>query len=414
MKYEDFVSKSHKPKRSDIVCEFYVEPNRVSTKYAAGGVAAESSIGTWTELKTMHKYVQRKAATVFDIKPAGGSKGRGANIKIAYPIDLFEPGSVPNLLSSVAGNVFGLKEVRNLRLNDIFLSRKYVKSFEGPRYGIEGVRKVLDVEDRPLIGTIIKPKLGLRTEHHAKVAHNAWVGGCDIVKDDENLANQSFNGFTKRLKATLKMRDMAERETREKKAYLPNITAETDKMIRRAKYIRESGGRYAMVDVLTVGWSALQTVREHSFGLIIHGHRAMHAALTKNTKHGISMKVIAKLCRLVGVDQLHVGTAVGKMSEGREEVVQNIAALKDRMHGLRKVMPVASGGLHPLLIPQLVEIFGKDVIIQMGGGIHGHPKGTYAGAAAARQALSAVEDKISIKRYAESHKELKAAIEKWG
>jgi ribulose-bisphosphate carboxylase large chain len=410
MKYEDFVSKSYKPKRSDVICDFYLEPNRVSIKYAAGGVAAESSIGTWTELKTMHKYVQRKAAKVFDIKPSGS----GANIKVAYPVDLFELGSVPNLLSSVAGNVFGLKELRNLRLNDITLPRKFVASFDGPRHGVEGVRSVLGIHDRPLVGTIIKPKLGLKTDHHAKVAYDAWMGGCDIVKDDENLADQGFNRFAKRLKATLKMRDLAERNTREKKAYLPNITADTDKMIRRAKYVREQGGRYAMVDVLTVGWAALQTVREHSFGLIIHGHRAMHAAITKNKKHGISMKVIAKLSRLVGVDQLHVGTAVGKMSEGREEVLENVTALKERMFGLKKVMPVASGGLHPLLIPKLVEIFGKDVIIQMGGGIHGHPKGTHAGAVATRQALSAIEDKISIKRYAESHKELNAAIEKWG
>jgi ribulose-bisphosphate carboxylase large chain len=409
MKYEDFVKKSYKPKRSDVVCEFYVEPNRVSTKYAAGGVAAESSIGTWTDVKTMHKYVQRKAATVFDIRPFGN----GANVKIAYPIELFELGNIPNLLSSVAGNVFGLKELRNLRLNDIVLPRKFVKSFDGPRYGIEGVRKVLDVEDRPLVGAIIKPKLGLRTEHHAKVAYNAWVGGCDIVKDDENLANQSFNQFTKRTRATLNMRNIAERDTRERKAYLPNITADTDKMIRRAKYVRESGGRYAMVDVLTVGWAAVQTIRENSFGLIIHAHRAMHAAITKNKKHGISMKVFAKLLRLVGVDQLHVGTAVGKMNESREEVLENVAALKERAFGLKKVMPVASGGLHPLLMPKLVEIFGKDLIIQMGGGIHGHPKGTIAGATAARQALSAIEDKISIKRYAESHKELKAAVEKW-
>lgn len=410
MKYEDFVKKSHKPKRSDVVCSFYFEPNRVSTKYAAGGIAAESSIGTWTELKTMHKYVKRKAATVFDIKPAGS----GANIKIAYPIDLFEPGSVPNLLSSVAGNVFGLKELKNLRLNDIVLPKKFVESFDGPRYGIDGVRSVFGVHDRPLVGTIIKPKLGLRTDHHAKVAYDAWMGGCDIVKDDENLADQSFNRFTKRMKATLKMRNMAERSTREKKAYLPNITADTDKMIRRAKYIREQGGRYAMVDVLTVGWSALQTVRENSFGLIIHAHRAMHAAFTKNKKHGISMRVIAKLCRIVGVDQLHVGTAVGKMGEGHDEVLENISALKESMFGFKKVMPVASGGLHPLLMPKLVEIFGKDVIIQMGGGIHGHPKGTLAGAVAARQALSAIQDKVSIKRYAESHKELKAAVEKWG
>jgi len=410
MKYEDFVNKSYKPKRNDVICGFYVEPNRVSMKYAAGGVAAESSIGTWTEVKTMHKYVERKAATVFEIK----GRKRQAQIKIAYPIELFELGNIPNLLSSVAGNVFGLKELKNLRLNDIALPRKLVKSFKGPRYGIEGIRRVLDIEDRALVGTIIKPKLGLRTAHHAKIAYNAWVGGCDIVKDDENLADQSFNKFSKRVKTTLKLCGLAERKTRERKAYLPNITAETDKMIRRAKYVKELGGRYAMVDVLTVGWAALQTLREHSFGLILHAHRAMHAAITKNPKHGISMKVFAKLLRLIGIDQLHVGTAVGKMSETREEVLENVHALKQKMYGMKKVMPVASGGLHPLLIPTITKIFGKDVIIQMGGGIHGHPMGTRAGAVATRQALCAIDKGVPLKKCAAEHKELKAAIKKWG
>ncbi len=410
MKYEDFVNKSYKPKRSDVICSFYLEPNRVSTKYAAGGVAAESSIGTWTELKTMHKYIEKIAATVFEIK---GDK-RQATIKIAYPIRLFDLGNMPNILSSIAGNVFGLKELKNLRLSDITLPKKLVKSFKGPRYGISGIRRILDIENRPIIGTIIKPKLGLRTAHHAKTAYNAWVGGCDIVKDDENLANQSFNRFSKRVNATLKMRDLAERKTRERKAYLPNITAETDDMIRWAKYVKEHGGRYAMVDVLTVGWSALQTLREHSFGLILHAHRAMHAAITKNPRHGISMKVFAKLLRIVGVDQLHVGTAVGKMNESREEVLENIHALTDKMYDIKKVMPVASGGLHPLIIPAVTKIFGKDVIIQMGGGVHGHPGGTRAGAMAVRQALHAIENKVSLKKYAVNHKELKAAIKKWG
>lgn len=407
MKYEDFVNKNYKPKRSDVICSFYLEPNRVSIKYAAGGVAAESSIGTWTELKTMHKYVERIAATVFEIK----GRNRQATIKIAYPIKLFELGNMPNILSSIAGNVFGLKELKNLRLNDITLPKKLVKSFKGPRYGIDGIRKTLDIEDRVLLGTIIKPKLGLRTVHHAKIAYNAWIGGCDIVKDDENLANQSFNRFSKRVKATLKMRDLAERKTRERKAYLPNITAETDDMIRRVKYVKEHGGRYAMIDVLTVGFAALQTLREHSFGLIIHGHRAMHAAITKNPRHGISMKVFAKLSRLVGVDQLHVGAAVGKMSETKEEVLENIHALKDKMYDVKKVMPVASGGLHPVLVPKIIKLFGKDVVIQMGGGIHAI--GTKIGAKAAKQSIEATIEGISLKQYAKTHPELKKALNRW-
>ncbi len=116
-------------------------------------------------------------------------------IKIAYPVELFEAGNMPCILSSIAGNIFGMKAVKNLRLEDISFPEKIVKSFKGPKFGINGVRKVLKVRKRPLVGTIIKPKVGLNPDKHAKVAYEAWVGGCDIVKDDENLTNQKFNPF---------------------------------------------------------------------------------------------------------------------------------------------------------------------------------------------------------------------------
>ena len=175
MKYEDFVDTNHTPDESDLICDFYLDAQDMKFKTAAGGVAAESSVGTWTELSTLKPYVERLHATVFEII--------GSNIRIAYPIQLFEPGNMPNILSSIAGNVFGLKGI-SLRLNDIHFPVQLLKSFKGPKYGITGVRQVLKVKERPLVGTIVKPKLGLVTEDHADVAYDAWIGGCDIVKDD--------------------------------------------------------------------------------------------------------------------------------------------------------------------------------------------------------------------------------------
>ncbi|MCD6264106.1 type III ribulose-bisphosphate carboxylase [Candidatus Bathyarchaeota archaeon] len=402
----DFVDSSYRPSEEDLICDFYLEPLDMSIEEAAGAVAAESSIGTWTELTTLRRYVERLRATVFYVK--------GNHIRVAYPLELFEPGNMPNLLSSVAGNIFGLGALRRLRLNDIHLPEVLVRSFRGPRYGIGGVRGLLRVSERPLVGTIIKPKLGLRTEDHARVAYDAWVGGCDLVKDDENLSSQSFNRFEDRVVESLEMRDRAEEETGERKAYLPNVTAETGEMLRRAEFVEEHGGRYVMVDILTCGFSALQTLRERDFSLIIHAHRAGHAAFTKDPRHGISMGVIAKLARVVGVDQLHVGTAVGKMSEGREEVTENAEALRGEMHGLKPVLPVASGGLHPRLVPALMEILGHDIVIQAGGGIHGHPDGTVSGARAMRQAVEAVMQGLSLEEYAEEHGELRRALERWG
>jgi len=405
LRYIDFVDSNYTPKITDIICDFYVEPDGISLVEAAGGVAAESSIGTWTELTTTKPYVEEHAARVFNIE--------GNNISVAYPIELFEPGNMPNILSSVAGNVFGLRALKSLRLNNIHFPPELVKSFKGPKYGVNGIRQLLNVKDRPLIGTIIKPKLGLKTKDHAKVAYNAWVGGCDIVKDDENLSSQNFNTFHGRIVATLEMRDRAEEETGEKKVYMANITSETKEMLKRAQFVKDNCGRYVMIDILTCGFSALQTVREKDLDLVIHAHRAGHAAFTKNPRHGISMRVIAKTARIIGVDQLHVGTVVGKMSESREEVAENCKALMAEMASSKKVLPVASGGLHPGLVPALMSFFGKDFVIQAGGGIHGHSGGTFSGATAMRQAVDATLQSISLKQYAKTHKELQIALKLW-
>ncbi|MEM2954278.1 MAG: type III ribulose-bisphosphate carboxylase [Candidatus Bathyarchaeia archaeon] len=401
----DFVDLRYKSQENDVICEFYIEPEGISIEEAAGGIAAESSIGTWTELTTEKEYVRELAARVFEIN--------GNHVKIAYPLELFEYGNTPNILSSIAGNIFGLKTIKNLRLNNVNFPSKLIKSFKGPKFGIDGIRKLFKVYDRPFVGTIIKPKLGLKTADHARVAYEAWVGGCDIVKDDENLSSQKFSQFEDRVAKTLESRDKAEDEMGEKKVYLANVTAETMEMLRRTEFVLAQGGEYIMVDILTCGFSALQTLRENDFNLVIHGHRAGHAAFTKDPKHGISMRVIAKVARIIGVDQLHVGTVVGKMRETNEEVRENIEALKMRLNGLKPSLPVASGGLHPRMVPTLIKFFGKDFVIQAGGGIHGHRNGTSAGATAMRQAVDAAMRGIALEEYAKTYKELKTALQIW-
>ena len=405
MRYIDFVDLMYKPLDTDLVSTFLVEPDGIGLEEAAGGVAAESSIGTWTELTTTKPYVERLAARVFALD--------GNIARIAYPIELFEEGNMPNVLSSIAGNVFGLRALKNLRLLDIEIPAALIRSFKGPKYGIQGIRELLNVPHRPLVGTIIKPKLGLKTVDHAQVAYEAWAGGCDIVKDDENLSGQSFNPFEERVVQTLESRDRAENETGERKVYMPNITSDAQTMLNRAEFVVTHGGEYVMVDILTCGFSALQTLRDQEFKLIIHAHRAGHAAFTKNLSHGIAMRPIVKMSRIIGVDQLHVGTVVGKMFETAQEVLENVEACKNPLNGLNPVLPVASGGLHPGLVPALMETFGNDFVIQAGGGIHGHTNGTYSGATAMRQAVQAVLDGKTLEEYAETCRELREALNLW-
>jgi len=389
---QEFINLKYRPRKTDLICLFRVEPNRVSLKEAAKNIALESSIGTWTDVKSEKDYVKKLAAKVFSISPKTG------NVKIAYPSALFEKGNAPNILSSIAGNIFGMKIVKNLRLED---------------------------KSRPLLGTIIKPKLGLKIKDHAEVAYESWKGGCDLVKDDENLASQKFNEFEDRLARSLEKANQAEHETGEKKVYLINVTAETKEMMKRAQLVEDLGGKFVMIDIITAGFSALQSLREADFKLAIHAHRAMHAAFTRNKKHGISMMVLADLARLIGVDTLHIGTVVGKLqgtlkevSEIQEEIEKKkVKATHTRLSQnwgkIKPTLAVSSGGLHPGHVPYLIKHLGKDLVIQMGGGIHGHPNGTLRGAIAARQAIESVLKKQTLEKYAKTHIELKDALKFW-
>lgn len=430
MQYIDYVNLRYKPKRSDLICEFYVEPTKKETlKRAAGAVASESSVGTWTDVTTSTPNCKRIAAKVYDLD------FRNNVAKIAYPSELFEPGNMPQILSSIAGNIFGMRIVNNLKLLDIHFPDQIIRSFKGPHLGIFGIRKKLRIIERPFVGTIVKPKVGLNSTQQAKVAFNAWLGGCDIVKDDENLSNMRFNKFTDRVDKVLKAKEKAEKLTGERKMYMPNITAETVEMVKRMRYVKDAGGICVMIDILTLGWSAVQTVRNYNedYKLVLHAHRAGHAALTRNNKHGISMLTIAKCARLIGVDQLHIGTVVGKM-HGRAEVpiideeieesmivpktgmtlIKGGHVLEQDWHNIKPVFAVCSGGLNPLHAPYLIHHLGRNIIMQFGGGIHGHPKGTIAGATAARQAVDATLKGFSLEEYAKNHKELAQVLEKWG
>ncbi len=421
--YLEFIDKKYKPKEDDLIAYYYYEPNRMSNVECIGRIASESSIGTWTTLSTLTKkiYEMRARAYWYDKN----------YVKIAYPLILWEEGSVPQLLSGIAGNIFGMKAVKNLRLIDATLPRKYIRHFKGPNYGQRAIKKIFKRKHGPIVATVPKPKIGMTSEQHAKVAYEAWTGGVDCVKDDENLSSQRFNRFEKRVALLAKMRDKAEKETGEIKDAFINTTAPNLKELeRRIRLIHDHGFKYFMIDIITSGFTAVQTASElaHDLDMAIHGHRAMHASFTKHRKHGISMLFIAKLARLIGVDNLHIGTVVGKLDSPKEEVlamkelliekqVSEIPELRlsQEWGRILPALPVASGGLHPGILPELFRIYGTmDIGIQVGGGIHGHPKGTHAGALAVSQALEAIREGISLREMAEKHEELKLALEKWG
>ncbi len=416
----DYLDLEYAPGGGDLLTVFRVEPSSgKSIEEVAGALAGESSIGTWTDVATMIPEVgETLKPHIYKVSPP--------YVWIAYPQGLFEPGSLSQILSSIAGNIYGMKAVAKLRLEDFSLPAKLLESFQGPALGASGVKKMLEIKGRPVVGTIVKPKVGLSPDQFSNVLYEAMAGGCDIVKDDENLTNQEFNRFEKRLELSLKAQDRAQRETGEKKGYLPNVTAPADEMVKRVELAKKAGAKYVMIDVVTAGWSAVQSLRKHTEGLAIHAHRAGYAAFTRIPEHGMSTACFSKLARLAGVDQLHIGTIVGKMEGSREEV-QRIHAdmnkdetaadgvmLKQDWRPLKPVLSVASGGLHPFLIPALLEAFGIDVAIMQGGGIHGHPGGTRAGARTTRKVIDAALKGESIEALAARDADVGAAYEIWG
>ncbi|NJD52496.1 MAG: type III ribulose-bisphosphate carboxylase [Candidatus Methanoperedens sp.] len=417
--YNEFVDLDYTPAKNDLICLYYFEPAKgITEKEAIGRIASESSAGTWTTLHDLPARVEKIKARAFELN--------GKYVKIAYPIDLWEPGNAPQLLSGIAGNIFGMKALRNLRLIDASFPGQYIKSFKGPGQGIEGIRSLLKIKERPITGAVPKPKIGFSSSEHADVAYETWMGGFDLVKDDENLTSTSFNRFEDRLMRMARLRDKAEKETGEEKDALLNITGETKEMIRKAKLLHDSGWRFAMIDVVTCGTASVQTMRDEcgDLGLAIHAHRAMHAAFDRNPRHGLSMYFLAKLMRLLGVDEIHSGTAIGKLVGSKKEVTQIARVLRDHKiendgmlsqdwGSIKPALPVSSGGLHPGLIPSVMSILGNDCTLLVSGGIHGHPKGTRAGAKAVMQAIEATMDGIGLNEFAIKNNELKQALGKW-
>ena len=438
-----FWDSDYEPKDTDILCAFRVTPqDGVDAIEAAAAVAGESSTATWTvvwtDRLTQYEHYQAKAYKVDEVP---GTPGQYIAL-IAYDIDLFEEGSIANLTSSIIGNVFGFKALKALRLEDMRIPLHYVKTFPGPPHGIVMEREYLDKFGRPLIGATTKPKLGLSAKNYGRVVYEALRGGLDFTKDDENINSQPFMRWRDRFLYSQEAVSRAGGQTGEIKGHYMNITAATmEDMYERAEFAKEIGSPIIMMD-LTVGYTAMSSMSKWSRanGMLLHLHRAGHGTYTRQKTHGVSFRVIAKWCRLLGVDHIHAGTVVGKL-EGDPSMVRgyydvlrqryNVANPETGIYfdqdwgSMPAVMPVASGGIHAGQMYQLLHYLGEDVILQFGGGTIGHPMGVAAGARANRVAVEAMiqarnegqdfysEGPDILAKAAKGCPELNAALEVW-
>ncbi|MBB1092706.1 form I ribulose bisphosphate carboxylase large subunit [Rhodopseudomonas palustris] len=441
---ETYWDPHYTPKDSDILAVFKVIPQAgVPREEAAAAVCAESSTATWTtvwtDLLTDLDYYKGRAYAIEDVP--GDDEAFYAFV--AYPMGLFEEGSIVNVFTSLVGNVFGFKAVRALRLEDVRFPLWFVTTCDGPPHGIQVERDKLDKYGRPMLGCTIKPKLGLSAKNYGRAVYECLRGGLDFTKDDENVNSQPFMRWRDRFEFCQEAIEKAEQETGERKGHYLNVTAPNmEEIYRRAEFAKEIGSPIIMSDYLTIGWAAHSSLSRwcRANGMLLHVHRAMHGVIDRNPRHGINFRVLAKLLRLLGGDHLHSGTVVGKLEGDRAatlgwvDLMRERHVKEDRSRGLffdqpwghmAPVMPVASGGIHVWHMPALLAIFGDDAVFQFGGGTLGHPWGNAAGAAANRIALEACvrarnegrdverEGKDILTAAAQSSPELKVAMETW-
>lgn len=414
-----------------VIATYLIEtPHRL--EHAAAVIAGEQSSGTFVSIPgETNELKERFGAQVVQIEaldtvPApslpgskpprsetGRTEYRRGRIVISFPLHNFGP-SLASLLGTVAGNLYELQEVSGLRLVDLELPQAFAERYPGPGFGIEGTRKLAQVHGRPLIGTIIKPSIGLSKEALCKLVRDLAAAGLDFIKDDELQADPPYLPLAERISAVMaEIRRVAE-TTGKQAMYAFNITGDVDHMLRSHDLVKKHGGTCVMININSVGFAALAHVRRHC-ELPIHGHRANFGAMSRHPLLGIGFTAYQKLCRLAGADHLHVGGFNSKFYETNEEVGRSINDCLTPLFGDYRVMPaISSAQWAGSALPIYAATKTVDVIHLAGGGIIAHPGGTAAGVVSMQQGWEAALAGATLDGYAQTHPELRAAIEKFG
>jgi ribulose-bisphosphate carboxylase large chain len=396
----------------------------------AAHFAAESSTGTNVEVGTTDDFTRGLDALVYEIDEASGL------IKIAYPVDLFDRNIIDGraMLASVwtltIGNNQGMGDVEYAKLHDIYIPAKFLALFDGPAMNIQDLWRLLNrplVDGGMIVGTIIKPKLGLRPKPFADACYQFWLGG-DFIKNDEPQGNQLFAPLKQTIPLVADALRRAQDETGEAKLFSANITADDPaEMVARGEYILETFAENAphvafLVDGYVAGCTAVTAVRRRFPGQFLHYHRAGHGAVTSpQSKRGYTAFVHCKMARLSGASGIHVGTmGYGKMEGGKEDaqiayMIECDSADGPYFHqewrGMKATTPIVSGGMNALRLPGFFDNLGHCNVIQTsGGGAFGHIDGGAAGAISLKQARDAWLAGVNLLDYAQAHSELKGAF----
>jgi ribulose-bisphosphate carboxylase large chain len=417
---------------ADRVTATYLIETPHSLEHAAEVLAGEQSSGTFVAvpgetIELKEKYGAR-VERIDELEPTSqpslpGSKApkaagssavyRRGRIVVSFPLHNFGP-SLPSLLSTVAGNLYELQELSGVRLEDLDLPDAFAQRYPGPAFGVAGTRRVAGVEGRALIGTIIKPSIGLSIEALRPLVGDLATAGLDFIKDDELSADPPYAPFEQRAAAVLDEIQRVADKTGKRALYALNITGDIDHMLRSHDRVRDLGGTCVMINVNAVGIAAVAYLRTRC-ELPIHGHRAMYGALARDPWLGIGFPAFQKLFRIAGVDHLHVGGFNGKFYESNATVAQSIRDCLAPLYGDYRVMPVISSAQWAGSAVDIYTATGTtDVLHLAGGGIIAHPGGTAAGVRSMQQGWEAAMSGVPLGDYAKTRPELSAAIDKFG
>lgn len=343
-------------------------------------------------------------------KGSGRPQYHRAEVVLSFPLENLGP-SLPNLQATVAGNLFELSQFSGLRLLDLDLPASFAEAYPGPQFGIEGTRRLSGVHGRPLIGTIVKPSVGLSPSETAALVGRLAEAGLDFVKDDELMADPPHSPLQERVKAVMRVIDAYAQRTGKKVMFAFNITGEIDEMKRRHDLVLAAGGTCVMASLNSIGLPGLASLRRHS-QLPIHGHRNGWGMLSRCPALGISFIAAQKMWRLAGADHLHTNGIRNKFFEEDESVVASARACLHPLFGGRQAMPVLSSGQWAGQAPDTYQRVGSlDLLYLCGGGILAHPSGPAAGVASVRQGWDAALAGESLERAARAHPELRQAME---
>ncbi len=413
---------------SDRIRAIYLLETALPGEKAAAGIAGEQSSGTFVAIPGESEELKARAAArverlelLGDINGASlpgaapGSTYRRYELELSWPLGNVGP-SLPNLVATVAGNLFELHQVAGLKLLDIVLPEAFAAAYQGPAFGVEGTRRLAGVETGPLIGTIVKPSVGLGPEETAAVVRELCAGGIDFIKDDELQSDGPHCPFDARIRAVMRTICDHEQRTGRKVMYAANITGDLDQMRRHHDLVEALGGTCIMVSLNSVGLAGLVELRRLA-QLPIHAHRNGWGYLGRSPANGWSYIAWQKLWRLAGVDHMHVNGLSNKFWEPDESVIASARACLTPMFPAKPctVMPVFSSGQSAKQAPSTFQALGStDLIYCAGGGIAAHPGGIAAGVRALRQAWEAAVAGISLDVAAHESRELREALETFG